>query len=101
MFESIDRMLMAGLGAMSMSRERAEKMFDDMVQRGQAAREGKHGFVQEMMESAERTRKELERTVREQTRQVVETMNLATKDDIARLEAAIRECKEASGKQEG
>jgi polyhydroxyalkanoate synthesis regulator phasin len=91
MFESLDKMLMAGLGAMSMSRERAEKIFDEYASRGQAERGGKSGFVKEMMDSADRTRQEFEKIVREQTRQVVETMNLATKDDIQRIESQLDE----------
>jgi len=36
MFESIDKIFMAGLGAMSMTREKAEQIFDEYVKRGQA-----------------------------------------------------------------
>jgi len=89
MFETLDKMMLAGLGALTMTRERAEKMFDEYVNKGQAMREARTGFVKDVMDSAERTRAELQRLVSEQVRQTVNTMHLASKDDIERLERKI------------
>ncbi len=89
MFETIDRVLLAGLGAMSMTRERAERIFDEFVSKGQEARGDKSGFVKEMMDSADRTRAELERIVREQVHAVVDTLELATKEDLQSVEAKL------------
>jgi polyhydroxyalkanoate synthesis regulator phasin len=86
MFETLDKMMLAGLGALTMTRERAEKMFDEYVNKGQAAREGRTGFVKEVMDSADRTRAELQRLVADQVRQTVNNLNLATKDDLQRIE---------------
>jgi polyhydroxyalkanoate synthesis regulator phasin len=89
MFETLDRFMMAGLGALTMTRERAEKMFDEYVSKGQTAREGRSGFVKEVMDSAERTRTELEKLVSEQVRQTVRNLDLATREDVQRLELKI------------
>jgi poly(hydroxyalkanoate) granule-associated protein len=86
MFETIDRLMLAGLGALSMTRERAEKMFDEYVSRGEAERQARSGFVREVMESAERTRSELERLVSEQVRQTVKNLQVATQEDVQRIE---------------
>ena len=89
MFESLDKMMLAGLGALSMSRERAEKIFDEYVERGRVAKEGRSGFVKELMESADRTREDLQKLVDEQVEQTVQRLHLATKEDIERLEAKL------------
>jgi len=86
MFETIDRLMLAGLGALSMTRERAEKMLDEYVSRGEAERQARSGFVREVMESAERTRSELERLVSEQVRQTVKNLQVATQEDVQRIE---------------
>ena len=86
MFETLDKMMMAGLGALSITRERAEKLFDDAVSKGQAAREARTGFVKEVMDSAEKTRSELEKLVSNQVRQTVDNLQLASKEDVRRLE---------------
>ena len=86
MFETLDRIMLAGLGALSMTKERAEKMFDEYVSRGEAERQARSGFVREVMESAERTRSELERLVSEQVRQTVKNLQVAAQEDVQRIE---------------
>jgi hypothetical protein len=34
MFETLDKLMLAGLGALTMTRERAEKLFDEYVSQG-------------------------------------------------------------------
>ena len=89
MFETLDKMMLAGLGALTMTRERAEKMFDEYVSRGQAAKEARTGFVKEVMDGAEKTRLELQRLVSDQVRQTVNNLHVATKDDIERIEQKV------------
>jgi poly(hydroxyalkanoate) granule-associated protein len=86
MFETLDKLMLAGLGALSMTRERAEKVFDEYVNKGQAAREARSGFVKDVMDSAEKTRSELEKLVSKQVQQTVDSLHLASKDDVERLE---------------
>jgi polyhydroxyalkanoate synthesis regulator phasin len=86
MFEALDKLMLAGLGALTMTRERAEKLFDEYVSKGQAERDARSGFVKEVMDSAERTRAEFQRLVAEQVRQTANNLHLATKDDLVRIE---------------
>ena len=86
MFESLDKMMLAGLGALSMTRERAEKLFDEYVSRGQAEKESRSGFVKEVMDSADRTRSELEKVISDQVQETVTTLHLASQEDIERIE---------------
>ena len=71
MFETADRLLLAGLGALSMTRERAEKIFEEFVERGKATKEAREGFVRELMESAEKNRKQLDEAISKQVEKVV------------------------------
>ncbi len=86
MFETIDKLLLASLGALTMTRERAEKLFDEYVSKGQAEREARSGFVREVMDNADRTRAEFQRLVADQVRQTIGNLHLATKDDLLRIE---------------
>lgn len=86
MFEALDKFMLAGLGALTMTRERAEKLFDEYVSKGQAEREARTGFVKEVMDSADRTRAELQKLVSDQVRQTVDNLQLATKEDLQRIE---------------
>ncbi len=86
MFETLDKMMLAGLGAVSMTRERAEQMFDEYVSKGRAERENRSGFVKEVMDSADRTRNELERIVSQQVKETVSSLQLASQEDVQRIE---------------
>jgi polyhydroxyalkanoate synthesis regulator phasin len=91
MFETMNKLMLAGLGALSMTRERAEKIFDEYVQRGEAARADREGFVRDLLDSAKKAREDLEGIVRRQMRQAVEELHLATREDLARLEMKLDE----------
>jgi polyhydroxyalkanoate synthesis regulator phasin len=86
MIKSMDKMLLAGLGAMNMTRKKAEEIFDDLVRQGQAARGGKGSFIKEMVDTAQKARKDLEDTVARQVRTALAKGGLASRDDVERLE---------------
>ncbi len=86
MFETLDKMMLAGLGALSMTRERAEQMFDEYVSKGKTERDNRTGFVKEVMDSADRTRSELEKMISKQVQETVTTLHLATQEDVQRIE---------------
>jgi poly(hydroxyalkanoate) granule-associated protein len=86
MFETFDKIMLAGLGALSMTREKAEKIFDEYVGRGQVEKEKRSGFIKEMVDSAEKTRNELEKLVSEQVNKAAEQLNIPTREDLKRIE---------------
>jgi len=86
MFETLDKIMLAGLGALSMTRERAEKIFDEYVAQGKAARDNRTGFVKELMDHAEKSRNDLEKLVASQVDAAVKKLGLATKEDLRRVE---------------
>jgi len=91
MFETLDKILLAGLGAASMTKEKAEKIFDDYVARGQTERGNKNGFVKEIMAHADKAREDLEKVVSEQVHAAMSKLDLATKEDITRIEQKLAE----------
>ena len=86
MFETLDKLMLAGLGAVSMTREQAEKIFQEYVSRGKVEKEARTGFVKEIVETADKTRKDLEQLISEQVRKAVDKVQVATRDDIKRVE---------------
>ncbi len=91
MFETLDKILLASLGAVSMTRERAEKIFDEYVVRGEAERGNKSGFVKELMDHADKARRDMEKMVADQVHAAISKLDLATKEDIERIERKIAE----------
>jgi polyhydroxyalkanoate synthesis regulator phasin len=99
MLKEIDKMVLAALGAASMTRKRAGKIFDELVSQGQAARGKRSGFVQEMAATAAKTRKDLEELVARNVRKVVAKVDLVTREDLARLEKRLGQAQRRKSKQ--
>ena len=85
MFETLDKLMLAGIGAMTMTREKAEELFDDYVQKGKATRDQRTGFVRDLMDQAEKARQEMEKMISEQVHKSIDQLYLATKDDVREL----------------
>jgi len=86
MFETLDKLMLAGLGALSMSRERAEKIFEEYVHRGEAEKANRSGFVKDLMDTAEKSRKDLEKFVADEVHKAIEKINVVTREDLQRVE---------------
>ena len=89
MFETLDKLMLASLGVLSITQEKAEKIFDEYVSRGKEEKVNRSGFVKDILDSAEKTRSEFKKLVNEQSHEAVKRLNLATHDDIHRLEKKI------------
>ena len=91
MFEALDKITLAGVGAMSMTKEKAESIFDEYVEKGKAQKEHRAGFVKDVMDQAEKAKTDLEKVISEQVEKAMGKQPLATKDDIKRIEAKLDE----------
>ena len=89
MLNALQRLMDAGLGAASLTRERAEQIFDEWVRRGQAERGNRERFVSDMVDAAGQTRRDVEGIFGEQMYKVMTRLNIPTRDDLLRLEAKV------------
>ena len=89
MLESINKLMLAGLGALTMTRQRAEKIFDEYVRKGESAKADREGFVKDLMDSADKAREDLDQAIDKRVQQVMGKLNLATQEDLARVEAKL------------
>ncbi len=85
MEEIIEKIILAGLGAISITREKAEKIVQDLVQKGEIAKEEQPEFVKKLLERSKLTRKEIEDIIEESVANVLHRMNIPTKSDINAL----------------
>ena len=90
------RYLEIGASVLGMSRERAESIVKDLVASGEVAK-GQAGKAADwLVERGRSGREEITELVRREIRQQVTALGLATRDDIARLEAQIEQVRAAT-----
>jgi polyhydroxyalkanoate synthesis regulator phasin len=87
--ELFKRYLEIGASVLGMTRERAESIVKDLVASGEVAK-GQAGKAADWLVERGRTgTEEVAELVRREIRQQITALGLATKDDVARLEARI------------
>ncbi len=85
------RYLEIGASILGMTRERAESIVNDLVASGEVAKSQAGKAADWLVERGRAGTEELAELVRREIRQQIAALGLATKDDLARLEARIEE----------
>ncbi len=86
----IKKGLAFGLGLAVTSKEQAEKFVNELVKKGELSQEESKDMINQLIQRGEEEKKEIKRIMREQLKQMMDELNLATKDDINRLEQRIQ-----------
>jgi len=86
----IKKGLAFGLGLAVTSKEQAEKFVNDLVKKGELSLEESKDMVNQLIQRGEEEKKGLQRIVREQIKQILNELDLATKEDIQKLEQRIQ-----------
>jgi polyhydroxyalkanoate synthesis regulator phasin len=78
-----------GLGGAFMAKDRAEKILDEMEERGQISRDEANKVIDEAKERARKQQEELDQTIKKRVKESIQEYGLATKDDIEDLKQHI------------
>jgi len=99
-FDFMRKSFMVGLGALSISKEKAETIVDDLVKRGEVTSEEAKKLVNDLVKRGEEQKEELTSTIRREMERFRFDIGLATNKDIERLEEKIRHLEERLGSGE-
>ena len=89
MIELLDKAFNLGLGAVIMTKEKAEKMVNELIKKGELRQEEAKKMVQELVSRGEQNRRELRDEIRTAVRETLSEMNVVFKSDIDQLEGEI------------
>ncbi len=98
MDDYMKKMILLGYGIAALTREKAEQLAEELVKKGEISEEDSKAFVKDVLKRSETQRNELEKKIEEEVNKAAGRLNLATKDDIARLEKKIDAMKAAKKK---
>ena len=97
--------LNAGAEFVAVTRAQARKRANALVSQGQLAQDQVQGFVDGLVDESRRRRDVLVDIVRQEIQRQVKVLGIATKDDLARLEARLakqaKAAKKAGAKKSG
>lgn len=85
----INKAFLAGLGAISLGRDKAGDLVDDLVKRGELSHEEGRGVLSELLESVEKRQAELGEFIQKEVRQILKSLDIPTREEINKLKGEI------------
>ena len=85
----VNKTFSLGIGAAITSKEQIEKLVDDLVKKGEVTQAESKSMVDDLLKKGDEARAEFEQQINLKVKQRLAEMNLATKEDIERLENRI------------
>jgi polyhydroxyalkanoate synthesis regulator phasin len=89
MRDIMERGLLASLGILSLTREKAQGVVDEMVRRGEVRRDDSRGLVDRLVQRGEEERGSFRKLIHEEVARAARELNLATQADVQALEKKI------------
>lgn len=93
--------LLAGLGLFDLTRERAEKIVDDLVKRGELSKGDKASAIKELLKGHDERMKKLKQKIDERVEKVTSKVKGVKKKDLEELSKRIDQLAKAVEKLEG
>ncbi len=85
------KMLLAGIGTLSLTKEKANKIADDLIKRGELSQSESKEFVVDLLDKAEKEKDRLIEKIKPEIGKSLEKMNFASKKSVDNLEKKIDE----------
>ncbi len=89
MTDLIKKMILAGLGALSLSREKAEEISRDLIKRGELAETDEAKFVRDLMDLVEKNKAGLEEKVEKAVEKAMAKLDIPSRKEINALKEEI------------
>lgn len=89
MFRLGRKMLLAGLGALSLTKERANEIAEELIKKGELSQSESKEFVMDLLDKAEKEKDKLLEKIRAEIEKHLEKMNFASKEYVDKLEKKI------------
>ncbi|WP_054695840.1 phasin family protein [Syntrophomonas palmitatica] len=88
-----------GLGALGMTRERVEKYYNEMIEKGEVTKEEARQFIEDAIKRGEEERKEMRNMVREEMDDLHKEFFLVRRKEFEALEARVKELEDKMRQQ--
>jgi len=85
------KLFLSGLGLFAFTQEKIEELVEEMAKKGEIAWSEKEDLLGELIKRGKEQKVEVERRIGEKVEEMLSRVNIASKDDIERLEKKIDE----------
>jgi polyhydroxyalkanoate synthesis regulator phasin len=86
MLDLMKKAILTGLGLAFMTKEKIEEFSKDIIEKGKLSESERKEFIDELQKKSEEARKKLQEQIQSAVDNTLKKMNIATRDDISRVE---------------
>lgn len=90
MEDFLKKIISTGLGAAILAKNKAQELIDDLVNKGKMTEEEGNKFLNDLKEETDKSKSDFENELRVMMRKILDRMNIASRQDIERLEKRIK-----------
>jgi polyhydroxyalkanoate synthesis regulator phasin len=80
-----ERSVLAGIGLLSMTHEKAQKIVDELIRRGEVQKDEAKYWVESLVQRGEDERQSLRKLIHDEVKSTLDEFGLATKQDLQDL----------------
>jgi polyhydroxyalkanoate synthesis regulator phasin len=91
-----ERSVLAGIGVLSMTHEKAQKIIDELIRCGEVQKDEAKDWVESLVQRGDEERQSLRKLIHDEVKSTLDELDLVTKQDLQDLASKI----ETLGKQE-
>ncbi len=99
MKDFFERLILIGLGLMTVTKEKVEKFADELVEKGKIKREDVPQLIENILQSAERGREKVREVIQEEIKNSLDVLNLPTKKEINEIKKKLEEIDKKIGSE--
>ncbi len=88
-----------GLGAIVITKEKAEEVVKELVRKGEVGEEESRKLVNKLIEKGQESRKEMQTQIEKTVKGVIEKLDISTRSELEGLKSEIERLKENLGKK--
>ncbi|MBW2003699.1 MAG: polyhydroxyalkanoate synthesis regulator [Deltaproteobacteria bacterium] len=90
MLDLIKKTILTGVGLAAMTKDKVEELAKELTEKGEMTEKEGRELVDELMKKSEQAKKDLETKVENIVEKVLGKMNLASKEDISKIEKRLK-----------
>jgi len=95
MLDSIHKMFLAGVGLAAMTKDKIDEHIKELVEKGRLTEKEGREIAEDMLKKSKQAKEDLEKQVEKLVQQTLDTLNVASKEDIEKLTARIEKLEAA------
>lgn len=91
MLEIVEKTLLAGLGAVSLTQKKAEELIDELKEKLNLSEDEGKKLLEKLQDAAKESQKKLEEMAREEVKKACERTGVATEAEVSELKKKVAE----------